>query len=82
MTEPKTISGWAAQKAAERQAREKLIIDAVGDDPEASHCGICGEPTTPDNLSGVDEDGNLYCVGPHIDLATGQRRVWPVLRAG
>lgn len=62
---PQTVAGWAVNKAAARAEREKAIQDCVGDDQEARHCALCGEQITADTLSGFDEDGNLYCLGPH-----------------
>lgn len=60
-----------ASAEADRAARADLIRLCVGDDP--AHCDLCGEPVTPDNLAGADEDGRLYCTRNGLPLAQPER---------
>ncbi|MDO5621825.1 MAG: hypothetical protein Q4G24_10180 [Paracoccus sp. (in: a-proteobacteria)] len=53
-------------KKHHREWREEQIKAATG--PYPRFCDLCGNPVTPDNLAGWDDDGHLYCTchGPLI----------------
>lgn len=55
------------QKAEGRRFRAAIMRAAVGS--ERYNCDLCGDVVTPDNLSGWDDDGHVYCSGHGRPLA-------------